>query len=175
VDKDFGLILQEWVILPNNHVPNTLSMEFNWLTLNCRSGPDTTPMIVRLGERVRIRMVNLGMDHHPMHLHGNTFYVTGTEAGRAPESTWRPENTVLVAVAQAKDIEFDAKYPGDWLLHCHLPHHMMNHMASMVGPMMEPGHGMPTGMGMEEGMGLLRQSTLKRKRPKPRAGYRPQR
>ena len=159
VDKDFGLMLQEWAILPNNSVPNTLSMEFNWLTINGKSGPATTPLIVRLGDRVRIRFVNLGMDHHPMHLHGNTFYLTGTEGGRAPESTWRPENTVLVGVAQARDVEFDAKYPGDWLLHCHLPHHMMNHMASMVGPVMEAGHGMHAGMGMEEGMGMLRQGS----------------
>lgn len=157
VDKDFGVILQEWAILPNSTIPNTLSMEFNWLTINGKSGPATTPLIVKLGERVRIRFVNLGMDHHPMHLHGNTFYVTGTEGGRAPQSTWRPENTVLVGVAQARDVEFEAKYPGEWLLHCHLPHHMMNHMASMVGPMMEAGHGMPAGMGMEEGMGMLRQ------------------
>ncbi len=159
VDKDFGLILQEWAVLPNNSVPNTLSMEFNWLTINGKSGPATTPLIMRLGDRVRIRFVNLGMDHHPMHLHGNTFYVTGTEAGRAPQSTWRPENTVLVGVAQARDIEFEAKYPGDWMLHCHLPHHMMNQMVSMVGPMMETGHGMRTGMGMEEGMGMLRQGS----------------
>jgi len=157
VDKDFGLMLQEWSILPNNKVPNSLSMEFNWLTINGRSGPDTTPLIVRLGDRVRIRFVNLGMDHHPMHLHGNTFCVTGTEGGRAPKSTWRPENTELVAVAQARDVEFDAKYPGDWLLHCHLPHHMMNHMASMVGPMAHSGQGMHAGMGMEEGMGMLQQ------------------
>jgi hypothetical protein len=157
VDKDFGLVLQEWAILPNNTIPNSLSMEFNWLTLNGKAGPATTPLIVKLGERVRIRFVNLGMDHHPMHLHGNTFYVTGTEAGRAPQSTWRPENTVLVGAAQARDIEFDAKYAGDWMLHCHLPHHMMNHMASMVGPLSMAGHGMQTGKGMEEGMGMLRE------------------
>ncbi len=155
VDKDFGLILQEYAILPNNTVPNSLSMEFNWLTIDGKSGPDCTPLIVKLGDRVRIRMVNLGMDHHPMHLHGNTFYVTGTEAGRAPESTWRPENTVLVGVGQARDIEFEARYPGDWMLHCHLPHHMMNHMASMVGPLASMPGGMPAGMSMENGMGML--------------------
>lgn len=156
VDKDFGLILQEWAILPNSTVPNTLSMEFNWLTMNGRSGPATTPLIVKLGDRVRIRLVNLGMDHHPIHLHGNTFYVTGTEAGRVPPAAWTPANTVLVGVAQARDIEFEANNPGDWMLHCHMPHHMMNHMASMVGPMLEA-PGMQTGMGMPEGMGMMQQ------------------
>jgi len=132
VDHDFGIVLQEWAILPNNTVPNTANMEFNWLTFNGVSGPATTPLVVRLGSRVRIRMVNLGMDHHPIHLHGHQFVITGTEGGRAPESTWYPTNTVLVGVAQAKVIEFDAKYPGDWMLHCHLPHHMMNSMSDLL-------------------------------------------
>jgi hypothetical protein len=157
VDKDFGLILQEWAILPSNTIPNSLSMEFNWLTLNGKAGPATTPLIVRLGDRVRIRLVNLGMDHHPIHLHGNTFYLTGTEGGRVPEAAWTPANTMLVGVAQARDIEFEAKYPGDWMLHCHMPHHMMNQMVSMVGPMAHAGQGIHAGMGMEEGMGMLRQ------------------
>ncbi len=155
VDKDFGLILQGWAILPNNTVPNTLAMEFNWLTFNGKAGPDCTPLIVKQGERVRIRLVNLSMDHHPIHLHGHQFYVTGTEGGRIPQSAWYPGNTVLVGVAQARDIEFEAKYAGEWMLHCHLPHHMMNQMVSMVGPMAHLGHGMQTGKGMEEGMGIV--------------------
>ena len=157
VDKDFGLILQEWALLPNNPIPNSLAMEFNWLTINGKAGPHSTPMIVKQGERVRIRMVNLGMDHHPMHIHGNQFFVTGTEGGRIPETAWYPGNTVLVGVAQARDIEFDAVYAGDWMLHCHLPHHMMNQMVSMVGPMAHAGHGSQTGKGMEEGMGVVTQ------------------
>lgn len=141
VDRDFGFVLQGWMLLPNNPVPNTLAMEFNWLTLNGKSGPETTPMLVKLGERVRIRLVNLGMDHHPIHLHGTQFVVTGSEGGRAPESTWAPGNTVIVGIAQARDIEFEAKYAGDWMLHCHMPHHNMNQMVAMVGPVKDMGHG----------------------------------
>jgi FtsP/CotA-like multicopper oxidase with cupredoxin domain len=131
-DHDFGIVLQEWAVLPNNSVPNTASMEFNWLTFNGRSAPATTPLVVRLGSRVRLRFVNLGMDHHPIHLHGHQFVITGTEGGRAPESTWYPTNTVLVGVAQAKVVEFEAKYPGAWMIHCHLPHHMMNSMMDLL-------------------------------------------
>jgi manganese oxidase len=133
VDHDFGIILQEWAVLPSNTVPNTANMEFNWLTFNGRSAPAITPMVVRQGSRVRIRIVNIGMDHHPIHLHGHQFVMTGTEGGRAPESTWYPMNTILVGVAQARVVEFDAKYPGDWMLHCHLPHHMMNNMMDLLG------------------------------------------
>ena len=132
VDHDFGIIMQEWAILPNNDVPNTANMEFNWLTFNGKAAPDTTPIVVRQGSRVRIRLVNLGMDYHPIHLHGNTFVVTGSEAGRQPAVTWSPANTVLVGVAQARDIEFTASNPGDWMLHCHLPHHMMNSMSDLM-------------------------------------------
>lgn len=154
VDRDFGIVLQEWALLPNNTIPNSLAMEFNWLTLNGKAGPATTPLIVKLGERVRIRLVNLGMDHHPMHLHGHQFHVTGTEAGRIGTTPVIRENTVLVGVAQARDIEFVADNPGDWHFHCHLPHHMMNQMASMVGPLMMSHANAPRPGSMEAGTGV---------------------
>jgi FtsP/CotA-like multicopper oxidase with cupredoxin domain len=144
VQKDFGLILQEFQILPNSTIPNTMAMEFNWLTMNGKAGPAVRPLVVKLGERVRLRFVNMGMDHHPMHLHGFQFAITGTEGGRIPEPLWYPLNTVLVGVAQARTVEFEAKYPGDWMLHCHLPHHMMNQMVSMVGPMSHWPHALTT-------------------------------
>ena len=155
VDKDFMILMQEYAVLPNNIVPNSMNMEFNWLVFNGKAGPAATPLIVRLGDRVRIRMANLGMDHHPIHVHGHTFQVTGTEGGRIPESAWIPGNTVLVGVAQARDVEFVANNPGDWMLHCHLPHHMMNQMSSNVGPMSRVSRGMPVGVSMENGMGML--------------------
>src|SRR6266851_4480777 len=95
VDKDYLIALQEYAVLPNSTIPNSMNMEFNWLTFNGKSGPASTRLIVRHGERVRIRIINLGMDHHPIHLHGHTFVVTGTEGGRQPQSTWGPGNTVL--------------------------------------------------------------------------------
>ncbi len=146
-DKDFLIHLQEYAVLPNSTTPNTMMMEFNWLLLNGKAGPAATPLIVRQGERVRIRFVNLGMDHHPMHVHGHTFYVTGTEGGRIPETAWWPGNTVLVGVAQARDVEFIADNPGDWMLHCHLPHHMMNQMSNQAGPMTRMA-GFPDGKGI---------------------------
>jgi hypothetical protein len=156
-DKDFLIHLQEYAVLPSNTVPNTMNMEFNWLLLNGKAGPANTPLIVKLGDRVRIRLVNLGMDHHPMHMHGHTFFVTGTEGGRIPEAAWWPGNTVLVGVAQARTIEFVANNPGDWMLHCHLPHHMMNQMSSNVGKMTRTA-GVPGGGNMNAGMGMLRGS-----------------
>lgn len=137
VDHDFGIIVQEFAIPPASNTAATALMpaDFNWFTFNGRSGPFGTPLVVRLGDRVRIRIVNFSTeDHHPIHLHGHTFWVTGTEAGRIPESAWIPGNNVLVGVAQARDIEFVANNPGDWVMHCHMFHHMMNHMEPGIGP-----------------------------------------
>jgi FtsP/CotA-like multicopper oxidase with cupredoxin domain len=135
IDKDFCLIAQEFQLRPNSTVPDTLAMEWNYLSFNGRCGPYTTPMVCRLGERVRIRFVNFSViDHHPLHLHGHTFWVTGNEGGRIPEPAWVPSNNVLVGVAQAREIEFIANNPGDWILHCHMFHHMMNSMTSQAGP-----------------------------------------
>jgi FtsP/CotA-like multicopper oxidase with cupredoxin domain len=135
VDRDFLIALQEYAVLPNSTTPNSMKMEFNWLTFNGKAGPAATPLIIRLGERVRVRIINLGMDHHPIHLHGFTFWETGREGARQPEALWARGNTTLVGVAQARDIEFVADRAGDWMLHCHLPHHMMNQMTSNVGPL----------------------------------------
>jgi FtsP/CotA-like multicopper oxidase with cupredoxin domain len=135
VDQDFALITQEFDIGPAVDTPDTTSMTFHWLTFNGRCGPYITPLVVRLGHRVRIRILNFStMDHHPIHMHGHTFWVTGTEGGRIPESAWIPGNNVLVGVAQVREFEFIANNPGDWMMHCHMFHHMMNHMVSGVGP-----------------------------------------
>jgi FtsP/CotA-like multicopper oxidase with cupredoxin domain len=135
VDQDFALITQEFDIQGASDTPDTTSMTFHWLTFNGRCGPYITPLVVRLGNRVRIRVLNFSaLDHHPIHLHGHTFWVTGTEGGRIPESAWIPGNNVLVGVAQVREFEFIANNPGDWVMHCHMFHHMMNHMISGVGP-----------------------------------------
>ena len=149
VDRDFVLVTQQFFMRPNSTVADTLSMDWNFLTINGRSGPYTTPLVCKLGERVRIRFINFSTLHqHPMHLHGHTFWVTGTEGGRIPESAWIPGNNVVVGVAQSRDVEFIANNPGDWVLHCHMFHHMMNHMVSQVGPiirqkMPDPGRHVP--------------------------------
>ncbi|RJS16016.1 copper oxidase [Corallococcus sp. H22C18031201] len=143
VDKDFALMLHEWRIDAGTRRPNPNEMtDFNMLTLNAKAFPATAPLVVRKGERVRIRLGNLGpMDHHPIHLHGYHFRVTETDAGRIPESAQWPETTVLVPVGSTRTVEFVADVPGDWAMHCHMTHHVMNQM----------GHAFPNVIGMKPG------------------------
>ena len=143
VDRDFSLMLSEWAIKPGTRRPDpTVMNDFNIFTVNGKVFPATAPLVVRTGQRVRIRLGNLGAtDHHPFHIHGHAFRVTGTDAGRVPESAWMPAATVLVPVGSTRDIEFVADAPGDWPFHCHMTHHTMNQM----------GHGLPNMLGVKPG------------------------
>ena len=91
---------------------------------------------MRLGERVRIRLANLSMTSHPIHLHGHNFYVTGTDGGWLPPSALWPEVTTNVPVGSIRVIEFIADNPGDWAFHCHKSHHTMNAMGHTVPNML---------------------------------------
>jgi FtsP/CotA-like multicopper oxidase with cupredoxin domain len=143
IDRDFAILLHEWRIDVGSSRPNPNEMiEFNLLTMNARAFPGTAPLVVRKGERVRIRFGNASpMDHHPIHLHGYHFLITETDGGVIPAAGQWPESTVLVPVGSTRTIEFVADVPGDWALHCHMTHHVMNQM----------GHGFPNMVGVEPG------------------------
>jgi manganese oxidase len=140
VDRDFAILLSEWSVKPGTSRPDPNEMsDFNLLTMNARVYPGTAPLVCKRGERVRIRFGNLsGMDHHPIHLHGFYFKLVATDGGAIPLSAQYPETTVLVPTGTTRDIEFIADEPGDWPLHCHMTHHVMNQM----------GHGIPNLIGV---------------------------
>ncbi len=143
VDRDFVIMLSEWAIEPGTSRPNPIAMDgFNVLTMNAKAFPGTSPLVCKTGDRVRIRFGNLSaMDHHPIHLHGYHFKVVETDGGPIPPSAQVPETTVLVPTGSTRTVEFIANEPGDWAMHCHMTHHVMNQM----------GHGFPNMLGVEPG------------------------
>jgi FtsP/CotA-like multicopper oxidase with cupredoxin domain len=138
-DRDFVLLMHEWAIEVGSERPDPNEMtDFNVLTFNAKAFPGTAPLVAKRGDRVRIRFGNLSaMDHHPIHLHGYYFKVTETDGGEIPEAGQWPETTVLVAVGTTRTVDFVADNPGDWAMHCHMTHHVMNQMGhefpNMVG------------------------------------------
>lgn len=133
IDRDFCIFLQEWFVEPGTFTPNpNIMTDFNLFTFNSRVFPGTAPLVVRMGDRVRIRVANLSMDSHPIHLHGYNFRITGTDGGRIPLTGQWPETTVNVPPGTTRDVEFVANAPGDWALHCHKNHHVMNAMSHTV-------------------------------------------
>ncbi len=128
--RDFSLMIHEWKVPIGAARPDPLAMnDFNVLTFNSKSFPATSPLGVEVGDLVRIRIGNLGpMDHHPIHLHGYSFEVVETDGGQIPRERRWPETTTLVPAGAVRVIEFVADVPGDWALHCHMTHHVMNQM-----------------------------------------------
>ncbi len=140
VDRDFVFLLSNYDIDPSSYTPKIMTMtDFNLFTFNSRVFPGIDPMVVRQGDKVRVRVGNLTMTNHPIHMHGHEFEVTGTDGGwTRPESRW-PEVTTDVAVGQMRAVEFIATDLGDWAFHCHKSHHTMNAM----------GHDVPTMIGVD--------------------------
>jgi FtsP/CotA-like multicopper oxidase with cupredoxin domain len=133
VDRDFCFLLHAWDIDPGTYTPKSATMtEFNLWTFNSRVFPAIDPLVVRKGDRVRIRIGNLSMHDHPIHLHGFDMHVTGTDGGWVPKTAQFPEITVNVPVGAMRAMEFIADEPGDWALHCHKLHHTMGPMAHAV-------------------------------------------
>jgi FtsP/CotA-like multicopper oxidase with cupredoxin domain len=142
VDRDFAIMLHEWLVPPGAYTPNpNVMLDFNLFTFNSRVWPGTAPLVAKTGARVRVRLGNLSMDNHPIHLHGYRFQVTGTEAGAIPQSARFPTTTVDVPPGTTRDIEFVADAPGDWIFHCHKSHHTMNAMS----------HDVPNMLGVKQG------------------------
>lgn len=140
VDRDFVFLLNAYDVEPGSYTPKVNTMlDFNLWTFNSRVFPGIDSMPVRQGDKVRIRVGNLTMTNHPIHVHGHEFFVTGTDGGWTPPASRWPEVTTDIAVGQMRAIEFVATDLGDWAFHCHKSHHTMNAM----------GHSVPTMIGVD--------------------------
>lgn len=133
VDRDFVFLLNAFDIDPGARVPRIMTMtDFNLWCWNSRLFPGIDPLVAAKGDRVRVRVGNLTMTNHPIHMHGYDFSVTGTDGGWvAPEARW-PEVSIDIPVGAMRAYEFDAVHEGDWAIHCHKSHHTMNAMGHDV-------------------------------------------
>jgi FtsP/CotA-like multicopper oxidase with cupredoxin domain len=140
VDRDYAFLMSAYDIEPGSYTPRVNThVDFNLWTWNSRVFPGISPLVARQGDRLRIRIGNLTMTNHPIHLHGHTFEVAGTDGGWVPEAARWPEATIDIGVGQIRTIELVADAPGDWAFHCHKSHHTMNAM----------GHEVPTSIGVD--------------------------
>ena len=141
IDRDYCILLHNFAVHAGTARPDpSIMVEFNMWSFNSRVFPGTAPLVARIGDRVRIRIANLSMWNHPIHIHGTSFEVTGTDSGWIPPSARYRETTMLVPVGNIRVGEFVAQEPGDWALHCHMSHHTMNAM----------GHGVPNMIGVDQ-------------------------
>ncbi|MDI3256945.1 MAG: multicopper oxidase family protein [Kyrpidia sp.] len=99
-------------------------------TINGKVWPDTDPIPVKTGERVKVTLINDGRSDHPMHLHGHVFRILSRNG--VPVQGDVEKDTLLVRPGEAYDIGFVADNPGIWVFHCHDLHHAASGMMSDV-------------------------------------------
>lgn len=99
-------------------------------TINGKSYPHTDPVSVGQGDLVQLRVVNLSMESHPLHLHGHSFRLVS--AGQHGFASPLVKNVVNLLPMEGASIEFVADNPGAWMFHCHKPMHMDGGMATLI-------------------------------------------
>ena len=99
---------------------------FNFFTVNRKYYINTKLLPVSYGDIVNIRFGNIQMHHHPIHLHGHEFKIVGADGFPIRKKNQIYKNTILVSSEETWDIEFEARNPGIWPVHCHMLHHVTN-------------------------------------------------
>ncbi len=115
---------------PSRHLDIHLTgnMErYMWSFDGVKLSEPAEPIPFRLGERVRVRLVNDTMMQHPIHLHGHFFELVTGHGAHSPR-----KHTVNVQPGGTAtfDVTLDAK--GDWAFHCHNLYHMAAGMMRVV-------------------------------------------
>jgi len=154
-DREYTVILDDWIVptsgtemaTPSSPheahqapqesqeamTPGEMGEAYNTFTINGKAFPATQPLMVKQGERVRLRLINISsMSFHPMHLHGHQFKVAATDGNPVPEAAQLTKNTITVMPGESYDIEFMANNPGTWLFHCHELHHADLGMVTLI-------------------------------------------
>lgn len=103
-----------------------MTMTYNWFTINGKAFPATPEWVVKHGDVVRVRLVNISNLVHPMHLHGHDFKVVAKDGEPIPPERQQTMNTLAVNAGETYDIVFIANNPGTWVFHCHELHHAKN-------------------------------------------------
>ncbi|WCK52818.1 multicopper oxidase domain-containing protein [Aneurinibacillus sp. Ricciae_BoGa-3] len=126
-DHDYTMLLSGF------HMQDTTEGEEDYFTMNGRSYPYTQPLVVKKGETVRLRLINIDpTETHTMHLHGMDFQVIAKDGH--PSSNPQKMNTLLIGPGETYDIAFTADAVGSWMFHCHILDHTMN-AGSKMGQM----------------------------------------
>jgi len=94
---------------------------------NGKTFAQSEPIDLKLGERVRIVLVNDTMMEHPIHLHG---LWSELENGHGPFNPYK--HTVIVKPSERVSYLVSADTPGQWAYHCHLLYHMQAGMFRAV-------------------------------------------
>lgn len=88
------------------------------------------PIIAASGDRIEVKMTNMSMMAHPMHLHGHHFQVVAIDGKRIAGAV---RDTVLIPPRRTVTVAVEANNPGQWAFHCHHLYHMAAGMMTTFG------------------------------------------
>jgi manganese oxidase len=135
-DHDYVVQLQEWLMREGLTYPS-MPMEGahpNYFTINGKAYPATDTIHMALGETLKVRFIGTNNGFiHPMHFHGGPFEVVARDGQTLPPSARFLADTVNVGPGERYDVIWTARWPGKWLIHCHIPHHTMNNNTEVHG------------------------------------------
>lgn len=131
-DVDLNMTLQIWGWAKEGSLVQPfgtgMAKQFPFDTINGKTGDASGgPITIKKGDRVRIRIYNASQQTHSMHLHGQDMVVVSKNGHAVPPVR---ETTQTVDPGDFYEVEFSAANPGNWIFHCHFPHHAANGMNS---------------------------------------------
>lgn len=100
--------------------------------MNGHTNESIPPVKMKEGDRVLIRVINMGSLAHPIHLHGHLFKIVATDGNPVPKGAQLTKDTVLIAPGERYDLELVANNPGVWMVHCHIENHAANGMMTLI-------------------------------------------
>ena len=100
---------------------------YMWSFDGVKMSEPAQPIPFRLGERVRVTLVNDTMMPHPIHLHGHFFELVTGHGAYGPR-----KHTVNVPPGGKMSFDVTADAAGDWAFHCHNLYHMAAGMMRVV-------------------------------------------
>ena len=145
-NRDYTYILNEWSLaltpavatgaeslpLSGHGAPFSKQLDFDLFLMNGKAHDGIPPVIVKQGERIRVRLINAGSLVHTMHTHGQSFKIVATDGNPVPPAAQLTKDSVSIGPGERYDLEIEAKNPGIWAFHCHMEHHMANGMMTTI-------------------------------------------
>lgn len=156
-DRDYTLVLDEWMSSGEMDMSNMEGMEgmdhsqmnmgdmssmtemaghdmsmYDLYTMNGKTGDSIDKLIVKEGDKVRIRLVNAGYITHTLHLHGHEFKVIASDGQPVNSPAVIANQGIAIAPGERYDLEFTANNPGSWLLEEHGKDERVKNMRAVI-------------------------------------------
>ena len=145
-DREYTYVLSEWALaltpavavgeasLPTSGpgAPHAKQLDFDLFLMNGKAHDSIAPLLLKQGERVRIRLINAGQLVHTIHSHGHSFKIVATDGNLVPAGAQLTKDSVTLGPSERVDLELRAVNPGIWMFHCHMEHHMANGMMTTI-------------------------------------------